>query len=103
MRLKKKNLIQVYPQHLKWPIYLKQQLKIYLHFLIIPRSVKTVPAFVERHNVIASSAKVNLVGAGNNPIIKDVEEFDTTDFVDEGDLSISIPPFASYYMCYFSK
>ena len=69
----------------------------------LPRSVKTVPAFVERHNVIASSAKVNLVGAGNNPIIKDVEEFDTTDFVDEGDLSISIPPFASYYKFVIAK
>ena len=69
----------------------------------LPRSVKTVPAFVERHNVIASSAKVNLVGTGDNPIIKDVEEFDTTDFVNEGDLSISIPPFASYYKFAIAK
>jgi len=69
----------------------------------LPRSVKTVPVFVERHNVIASSAKANLVGAGDNPIIKDVEEFDTTDFVNEGDLSISIPPFASYYKFAIAK
>ena len=69
----------------------------------LPRSVKTVPAFVERHNVIASSAKANLVGTGDNPIIKDVEEFDTTDFVSEGDLSISIPPFASYYKFAIAK
>ena len=69
----------------------------------LPRSVKTVPAFVERHNVIASSAKVNLVGTGDNPITKEVEEFDTTDFVNEGDLSISIPPFASYYKFAIAK
>jgi hypothetical protein len=69
----------------------------------LPRSVKTVPVFVERHNVIASSAKANLIGAGDNPIIKDVEEFDTTDFVNEGDLSISIPPFASYYKFAIAK
>ena len=69
----------------------------------LPRSVKTVPVFVERHNVIASSAKVNLVGAGDNPITKEVEEFDTTEFVNEGDLSISIPPFASYYKFAIAK
>ena len=69
----------------------------------LPRSVKTVPAFVERHNVIASSAKVNLVGAGDNPITKEVEEFDTTEFVNEGDLSISVPPFASYYKFAIAK
>jgi len=69
----------------------------------LPRSVKTVPVFVERHNVIASSAKVNLVGAGDNPITKEVEEFDTTEFVNEGDLSVSIPPFASYYKFAIAK
>ena len=69
----------------------------------LPRSVKTVPAFVERHNVIASTAKVNLVGAGDNTIRKDVEEFDTSDFVNEGDLTISVPPFASYYKFAIAK
>lgn len=69
----------------------------------LPRTVKYVPAFVERHNVIASSAKVNLVGTGDNPITKEVEEVDTTDFVNEGDLSISVPPFASYYKFVIAK
>lgn len=69
----------------------------------LPRTIKYVPTFVERHNVIASSSKVNLVGAGDNPIIKTVEEFDTTDFVNEGELSISIPPFASYYKFAIAK
>ena len=69
----------------------------------MPRTVKFVPAFIERHNVIASSAKVNLVGTGDNPITKEVEEVDTTDFVNEGDLSISVPPFASYYKFVIAK
>ena len=69
----------------------------------LPRTVKFVPAFIERHNVIASSAKVNLVGTGDNPITKEVEEVDTTDFVNEGDLSISVPPFASYYKFVIAK
>ena len=69
----------------------------------LPRTVKYVPTFVERHNVIASSAKVNLVGDGDNPIIKEVEEFDTTEFVNENDLTVTIPPFASYYKFVIGK
>lgn len=69
----------------------------------LPRTVKYVPAFVERHNVVASSAKANLVGEGDNPIVKEVEEFDTSDFVSEGDLLISVPPFASYYKFTIAK
>ena len=69
----------------------------------LPRTVKYVPAFVERHNVVASSAKANLVGDGDNPIVKEVEEFDTSDFVSEGDLLISVPPFASYYKFTIAK
>ena len=69
----------------------------------LPRTVKYVPAFVERHNVVASSAKANLVGEGDNPIVKEVEEFDTSDFVSESDLLISVPPFASYYKFTIAK
>ena len=69
----------------------------------LPRTVKYVPAFVERHNVIASSAKVNLLGEGDNPIVKEVEEFDTSEFVSESDLLISVPPFASYYKFTIAK
>ena len=69
----------------------------------LPRTIKYVPAFVERHNVIASSAKVNLLGEGDNPIIKEVEEIETSEFVSEGELSISIPPFASYYRFTIAK
>ena len=69
----------------------------------LPRTIKYVPAFVERYNVVASSAKVELVGAGNNDMIKDVEELDTSEFVNEGDLTITIPPFATYIKFVISK
>jgi hypothetical protein len=41
MQLKKKNLILVCQLPLKWQIYLKQQLKTYLHFLINMKESKT--------------------------------------------------------------
>jgi hypothetical protein len=73
----------------------------------LPRSVKYVPTFIERYNVIASSARVDLksissgsgsgsgVGAGAE-MFAEVEEVETSEFVNEGDLSITIPPFATY-------
>jgi hypothetical protein len=69
----------------------------------LPRSTKFVPAFVERHNVIASTSKVNLNGSGNNDMIKEVEEFETSDFVESSDLLIEVAPFASYYKFVIGK
>jgi len=69
----------------------------------LPRSTKFVPAFVERHNVIASTSKVNLNGNGNNDMIKEVEEFETSDFVESNDLLIEVAPFASYYKFVIGK
>ena len=69
----------------------------------LPRTTKYVPTFIERHNVIASSAKVELTGAGNNDMLKEVEEFDTTEFVNEGDLSIAVPPFSTYIKFVIAK
>ena len=69
----------------------------------LPRSTKYVPTFIERHNVIASSAKVELTGTGNNEMLKEVEEFDTSDFVNEGDLSITIPPLSTYIKFVIAK
>lgn len=69
----------------------------------LPRTVKYVPTFIERHNVIASSAKVELTGDGNNEMLKEVEEFDTSEFVNEGDLSITIPPFSTYVKFVIAK
>tara|TARA_B100000963_G_scaffold349283_1_gene358116 strand:- start:1727 stop:3829 length:2103 start_codon:yes stop_codon:yes gene_type:complete len=80
----------------------------------LPRSVKFVPSFIERHNVIASSARVDLKsissGAGSGfgggrgvELFAEVEEFDTTEFVNEGDLTIAIPPFSTYIKFVIAK
>jgi hypothetical protein len=69
----------------------------------VPRSVKVVPAFMERHNILAPSSKVKLEGEGENPMIKDVEEIETSAFMVEGDIRISIPPFACYFKFVISK
>ena len=69
----------------------------------LPRSVKVVPAFIERHNIIASSSRVTLDGSTENEITQNVEEVETSDFVGEGDLSISIPPFACFFKFVISK
>jgi len=69
----------------------------------LPRSVKVVPAFIERHNIITTSAKVKLEGEGENQMIKDVEEIETSEFMKEGDIRISIPPFACYFKFVISK
>jgi|TARA_B100000767_G_C19776215_1_gene542717 hypothetical protein len=69
----------------------------------VPRSVKVVPAFIERHNIIATSSKVKLEGEGNNLMIKDVEEIETSAFMEEGNIKISIPPFACYFKFVISK
>ena len=80
----------------------------------LPRSVKYVPTFIERYNVIASSTRVDLknissgsgsgsgVGAGAE-MFAEVEEVETSEFVNEGDLSITIPPFATYIKFVIAK
>jgi hypothetical protein len=74
----------------------------------LPRSVKYVPTFIERHNVIASSARVDLTGLSSGSgagagMYADVEELETSEFVNEGDLSITIPPFATYIKFVIAK
>lgn len=68
----------------------------------LPRSIKYVPAFIERYNVIASSTRVDLSsissepGTVTNEMLMAVTDLETSEFVNEGDLIISIPPFATY-------
>ncbi len=78
----------------------------------LPRPVKYVPVFLERYNVIASSARVDLQrlssgsGSGSgvgSELLASVEELETSEFVNEGDLSISIPPFATYVKFVIAK
>lgn len=69
----------------------------------LPRTVKYVPAFVERHNVIASSAKIQFDGSNENIMTQSITEVDTSAFKSEGDLVINIPPFTSYYKFVIAK
>ena len=69
----------------------------------MPRSVKYVPAFVERHNVIASSAKIQFDTTNENIMTQSITEVDTSSFKSEGELVINIPPFTSYYKFVIAK
>jgi hypothetical protein len=69
----------------------------------LPRTVKYVPAFVERHNVIASSAKIQFDNSNENIMTQSITEVDTSAFKSEGDLVINIPPFTSYYKFVIAK
>jgi hypothetical protein len=69
----------------------------------LPRSVKYVPAFIERHNIIASKAIVSLIGTGENDGIKDVEETETGEFKGENETEILIPRTNSYYKFVIAK
>jgi hypothetical protein len=69
----------------------------------LPRSVKYVPAFVERHNVIATSATVRFDTSNENIMTQNVNEVDTSSFKTEGELLIKVPPFTSYYKFVIAK
>jgi hypothetical protein len=69
----------------------------------LPRSVKYVPAFVERHNVIATSATVRFDTSNENIMTQNINEVDTSGFKTEGELLIKVPPFTSYYKFVVAK
>jgi hypothetical protein len=69
----------------------------------LPRSVKYVPAFVERHNVIATSATVRFDTSNENIMTQNINEVDTSSFKTEGELLIKVPPFTSYYKFVVAK
>lgn len=69
----------------------------------LPRSVKYVPAFVERHNVIATSATVRFDTSNENIMTQNINEVDTSSFKTEGELLIKVPPFTSYYKFVLAK
>ena len=69
----------------------------------LPKSVKYVPTFIERHNVIASKSKVTFETANANIMTQDITEVDTSDFVSENELVVFIPPFTSYYKFVIAK
>ena len=69
----------------------------------LPKSIKYVPTLIERHNVIASKSSVVFDTANENIMTQSITEVDTSDFKNEGDLVIDIPPFTSYYKFVIAK
>ena len=69
----------------------------------LPKSIKYVPTFVERHNVIASSSNITFSTANENIMTQSITEVDTSEFKTEGNLTIKIPPFTSYYKFVIAK
>jgi hypothetical protein len=69
----------------------------------LPQSIKHIPTFIERHNVIASSSNIMFTTNNTNITTQSGEEIDTKPFVSSGDLNIEISPFASYYKFVIAK
>lgn len=63
----------------------------------LPRSVKKVPAFVERYNVVASSSTVEFSESVGTNAQTEAVDIDTTPYVAEDQLSIYVSPFAAYF------
>lgn len=61
----------------------------------VPRSIKMVPAFVERYNVVASPSSVEFLTTPEG--VTEAVEVDTRPYTNESDLSIYVPPFGSYF------
>ena len=69
----------------------------------LPKSIKYVPTFIERHNVIASKSRIVFDTSNENTMTQSITEVDTSDFVNETKLVIDIPPFTSYYKFVIAK
>lgn len=69
----------------------------------LPKSIKYVPTFIERHNVIASKSRIVFDTSNENIMTQSITEVDTSDFVNENKLVIDIPPFTSYYKFVIAK
>jgi hypothetical protein len=69
----------------------------------LPRSIKKVPAFVERYNVVASSSTVEFINSSGINAQTEVTEVDSSPYVAENDLSIYVSPFAAYFKFKIAK
>ena len=61
----------------------------------MPRSIKKIPAFIERYNVVIGQSEVqfreSLVGG-----VQELEELSTSEYVKSGNLKVVIPPMTTY-------
>jgi hypothetical protein len=69
----------------------------------LPRSTKQVIALVERHNIITSSAPVQIQPSISDPNSFEIEDVEDVNYLDNGQVIINIPPFATYIKFKFAK
>ena len=62
----------------------------------MPRSIKKVPAFIERYNVVVSASNTQFDTSTLTGVSKTLEEVNAKPYVDSTKLRIEIPPFSTY-------
>ena len=68
----------------------------------LPRSIKKVPSFIERYNVLVSASGVQELASLINAN-KDLEEVNTSPYVASNVLVIEVPPFSTYFKFKLAK
>ena len=68
---------------------------------VMPRSIKKVPAFIERYNVVASSSNVEFETIPDD--VSKLEEVNTKPYVTSNELLIEVPPFSTYFKFKLAK
>lgn len=69
----------------------------------LPRSTKQVISFVERHNIVTSSAPVHVEPSLSDPNSFEIEDVESVNYVSNGQAVVNIPPFTTYIKFKFAK
>lgn len=69
----------------------------------LPRSTKQVISFVERHNIVTSSAPVQVEPSLSDPNSFEIEDVESVNYVSNGQAVVNIPPFTTYIKFKFAK
>lgn len=69
----------------------------------LPRSTKQVIALVERHNVVTSSTPIQTSPSLSNPNTVEIEDVEASNYVNSGQVKVTIPPFTTYIKFKFAK
>ena len=68
---------------------------------VMPRSIKKVPAFIERYNVVASNSGVEFKESEEG--VRELEDVNTPPYVTSDKLLIEVPPFSTYFKFKLAK
>jgi hypothetical protein len=69
----------------------------------LPRSVKKVPAFVERYNILISQTEIQQVESLQEGGLPEIDDIETKPYVTPANLVINIPPFSTYFKFKLAK